>query len=686
MCGIFGFVDVQGFPGHNRALKHAVRSLIRLSEPRGREATGLALMLPDEIAVYRRPMAPGRVLAHPEFQQFLDAALPSAFPQSAPSAAPSALPPAAPSQSTSVAQTEVAVLGHCRLVTNGSQALEVNNQPVLHDRLVGVHNGIVTNADGLLAGGASGGSHAQFDLDSEALFRRIAGDISHHGDLAAALRGTFRDLEGEASIALFARDENELVLATNTGCLYFASDPDGRAFVFASEAHIVRSFLQAAPLASGNNGVHHLAAGQALRINITTGARTEMALNGAAGASAPASLPASPPTSAPASASTPRARTPVRDRPLVDRTHPHASLRLCTKCILPATYPFISFDTEGVCNHCHEHVTQRVRGRDALMAELARVRRDDGTADCIVAFSGGRDSSYGLHLLKTELGMTPLAFTYDWGLVTDLARRNQARMCGALGVEHVIRAANIPEQRRYIRHNIAAWLARPRLGMIPLFMAGDKFFYSHARELRRETGIELVVFCAGNELERTPFKAGFAGVKENNYSNRLFGLAASKKAQLAAYYAREFILNPRYFNDSLLNSARSFYSTFVGVDDFLYLYNYEPWDEETINRTLLTRYNWEISPYSSNTWRIGDGYTAFINYIYHRVAGFSEYDVFRSHQIRDGVIDRAKALALVADDNRPRLDELREFARLIGFNLEEVLSRIDEIPRIPPRA
>jgi glucosamine--fructose-6-phosphate aminotransferase (isomerizing) len=672
MCGIFGFVDVQGFPGHNTALKHAVRSLIRLSEPRGREATGLALILPDEIAVYRRAMAPGRVLAHPEFQQFLDTALPSALPPSA----PAALPPATSSRSASVAQAEVAVLGHCRLVTNGSQALEVNNQPVLHDRLVGVHNGIVTNAEGLLAGGASGGSHAQFDLDSEALFRRIAGDLSNHGDLAAALRGTFRDLEGEASIAMFARDENELVLATNAGCLYFASAQDGRAFVFASEAHIVRSFLQAAPLASGNDGVHHLAAGQALRINITTGTRTEIALNGAAGASPPAS---------PNSASTPRDRSPVRDRPLVDRTHPHASLRLCTKCILPATYPFISFDAEGVCNYCHEHVTQRVRGRDALMAELARFRRDDGTPDCIVAFSGGRDSSYGLHLLKTELGMTPLAFTYDWGLVTDLARRNQARMCGALGVEHVIRAANIPEQRRYIRHNIAAWLARPRLGMIPLFMAGDKFFYSHARDLRRETGIDLVVFSAGNELERTPFKTGFAGVKENNYSNRLFGLAASKKAQLAAYYGREFILNPRYLNDSLVNSAKSFYSTFVGVDDFLYLYNYEPWNEDTINDTLIGRYGWEISPYSSNTWRIGDGYTAFINYIYHRVAGFSEFDVFRSHQIRDGVIDRAKALTLVADDNQPRLDELREFARLIGFNLEEVLSHIDEIPRIPPR-
>jgi hypothetical protein len=397
--------------------------------------------------------------------------------------------------------------------------------------------------------------------------------------------------------------------------------------------------------------------------------------------------PTLPPLEARPAAEGPATRPaiPSRRRVLVDRTHSGTDVRRCSRCILPATHPFITFDAGGICNYCHEHVTQRVAGREALLRELDRHRRHDGTPDCIVAFSGGRDSSYGLHLLKTELGMTPLAFTYDWGLVTDLARRNQARMCGRLGVEHIIRAADVTAQRRYIRRNLEAWLARPQLGMIPIFMAGDKFFYSHARDLRRETGIDLVVFCAGNELERTPFKTGFAGVRENNFSNRLFALALTKKLQLGAYYVGQFLANPRYVNESLLNSARSFAATFVGVDDFLYLYNYEPWNEATIDETLRNEYDWEISPESTNTWRIGDGYTAFINYVYHRVAGFSEFDAFRSHQIRDGVIDRERALTLVGADNTPRLGELREFARLIGFNLEEVLTKIDEIPRIRPR-
>ena len=43
-------------------------------------------------------------------------------------------------------------------------------------------------------------------------------------------------------------------------------------------------------------------------------------------------------------------------------------------------------------------------------------------------FSGGRDSSYGLHLMMKTLKVKPIAYTYDWGMVTDLGRRNISRM------------------------------------------------------------------------------------------------------------------------------------------------------------------------------------------------------------------------------------------------------------------
>ncbi len=63
-------------------------------------------------------------------------------------------------------------------------------------------------------------------------------------------------------------------------------------------------------------------------------------------------------------------------------------------------------------------------------------------------YSGGLDSSYGVHDRKTALKMNLVAFTYDWGMVTDLTRRNQARIGGQLGVEHSVRSADIQAKRR----------------------------------------------------------------------------------------------------------------------------------------------------------------------------------------------------------------------------------------------
>lgn len=641
MCGIFGFVGVAGTRWDNRLVQAAVREFIRLSERRGREAAGLAITLPSEIAVYKRAMRPSDILRSRDFAEFLGGALPG---------------------DGSYAETHgVTVVGHCRLVTNGTQALHRNNQPVLFDGGLGIHNGIITNAAALGVSGSNGRIRL---LDSEVLFNRIGESFAGSGDIRLATRRTFQNLEGEASVAFLHDETRSLLLATNSGSLYHCSDPPQQAFAFASERRILEEFLHSTSLLNGGGRVEQLEPGSGMRIGLETVNQESFSLLGDEPLEATAGRPG------PLSLA-------VRD--YSDR---RSALRRCRKCVLPETYPFIEFDTEGVCNYCHEHVTQVVRGREALLHELERHRRGDGNPDCIVAFSGGRDSSYGLHLLKTELGMTPLAFTYDWGLVTDIARRNQARICGKLGIEHIIRAADIPRQRRYLRKNIEAWLARPRLGMIPLFMAGDKFFYQHARDLRRETGVNLVVFCAGNELERTQFKAGFAGVRENNYSNRLFGLAPVKKLQLAWYYLRQFALNPRYLNESLLNSLLSFHSTFVAKDDFLYLYNYEPWDETRINTALIEKYNWETASNSQNTWRIGDGYTSFINYIYHKVAGFSEYDAFRSNQVRDGILTRDQALALIESDNQPRMEDLSGFARLIGFNLEEALARIDRVTRV----
>ena len=148
------------------------------------------------------------------------------------------------------------------------------------------------------------------------------------------------------------------------------------------------------------------------------------------------------------------------------------------------------------------------------------------------------------------------------------------------------------------------------------------------------------------------------------------------------YYATQYLLNPSYINESFFENILSFFATFIAKDDFVYLYEHLPWNEEELVSTLVDVYGWEKATYTENTWRIGDGYTTFINYIYYSIAGFSEFDTFRSQQVRAGLIDRDTALRLASKDNKFDMATLEEFMQQVGLNLEEILTKISKIPKL----
>ena len=153
-------------------------------------------------------------------------------------------------------------------------------------------------------------------------------------------------------------------------------------------------------------------------------------------------------------------------------------IKRCVKCLLPKTFPFIYYDEIGICNYCSNYnIKKHTKSLDELNKVVNPYRKSNSRPEVLVPLSGGRDSIYALHVVKEDLGLNPVTYTYDWGMVTDLARRNVARICGKLGVENIIVAADIHWKRENIKKNIIAWLREPALGMIPLFMAGDKYFF-----------------------------------------------------------------------------------------------------------------------------------------------------------------------------------------------------------------
>lgn len=633
MCGIVGTVAGTVPAGHD--LGPQLRALLQLSETRGSEAAGLAVLASSGMRVVK------------------SAENASSFTRSEPFRSALAISPS---------EQFLATIGHTRLVTNGSAIYADNNQPVEQPGFAMVHNGIVTNP-GVLWDGAGTDEDDRLEVDSAALLAFIVASASEPGaalDESVAL--AFAKLNGAASIALMSAEAEKLVLATNVGSIYIGADAQGRLVAFASERHIIAEFMndKRASALPGIAQIVHLAAGQAMSIHMTTAEMQAFDLP-----------PYQPRADGHPSAAPTVVRPAGNDVAGPDWRRP---LRRCTSCILPETFPFIAFDRDGVCSECARYEPITVDGDEALERALAPFRSNDGSPDCILAFSGGRDSAYGMHRLVEDFGMTPLALTYDWGMVTDLARRNQARMCGALGVEHILVSANLAAKRRNIALNLKAWLRKPELGLVPLLMAGDKHFFIHSQQLADRAGVKLVVFCT-NPLEMTYFKTGFAGVRDQRY----YTGGLSNKLRLAAYYGRGFATNPGYLNRSLVDTAGAFRASYFTPHDYVQLFEHLDWQEDGINELLLDQYAWETDPSTPTTWRIGDGTAPFYNWVYYEAVGFTENDTFRSNQIREREITRERALELVAAENSVRWDRIQEYLDLVGVTMHDAKDGVSRL-------
>lgn len=655
--------------GLNHAKASALlRELYRLSESRGKESAGLHLYLPEagQAWTLKGAQRATELLRSADYARLVNDQLGAAM---------------GPGDKSAQAMV---MLAHSRLVTNGSAELPQNNQPVRSSHVTMIHNGICVNVDELWA--AHPDLQRRAEVDTEVMAALVDQACARGAGPAAATQAMFGQLKGAASVAWMHDQASSVTLASNTGDLYYADMLDQGFVVFASERYILESAV-AKPL--GAPQVTWLEPGTGVTLELLgTGPMKSFALAGPRDDGLFTGLlrgPAQHDDRVAGEVRGPMVMTRQVDESLVRYGEANIrALKRCTKCVLPDSFPFIEFDAQGVCNYCRSYQPRYahmhpVETKLQFIKSLERYRRAGHEPDVMVAFSGGRDSSYGLHLIKKEFGLKPITFTYDWGMVTDLARRNVARICGQLGIQNILVSADIAEKRNNIRMNVSAWLKKPDLGLVPLFMAGDKHFFRIVNELKRQTGIALDLWCA-NPLENTDFKSGFCGVAPDFGKKRVDYLSVGRKAKLAAYYGLRFLQNPAYINSSLRDTAGAFAAYyFEPRRDFYFIFDHFIWNEDEVNKVLLSEYEWEMANDSPSTWRIGDGTAPFYNYIYMTARGFTEFDTFRSNQIREGHISRADAFEAIMVENRPRIETMRWYLDAINLDFNTVIRRANEL-------
>jgi asparagine synthetase B (glutamine-hydrolysing) len=675
MCGIFGIIIKPGVSVPASDISKALRKIAIASESRGKDSSGIAFRTESDrtIRVIKGDIPIRELLRSREFKSSLSESL-DAFNQ----------------------ERGFTAFGHARLVTNGTQLHEVNNQPVIKEGIFIIHNGIIVNVEDLWK------KHPElqrnYSIDTEIIPSLIRKGLSEGNCLDLACVRCFNELEGNYSIAAMFGDLGTFLLATNNGSLYYITD-SASFIIFSSESHYLRTILGDPFLKSfpGHGEICQLKANQGMLIGLADLNIRNFDITIEPDEPVRESFTAPYEIHKQILENTSSRHEVVIDPAiyqeftikssegrLLQYNHDAISkLKRCTRCILPETFPYIEFDERGVCNYCNNYRQKnQPKPMEELLAVIEPYKRKDGGPDCLIPFSGGRDSSYTLHFVKKELGMNPIAFTYDWGMVTDLARRNASRVCGKLGVENIIVAADIRFKRENIRKNVSAWLKRPRLGMVPLFMAGDKYFFYYSNKVLTHTNLHLSIW-GSNPLENTDFKSGFAGIKPQFGKKRIDELNLGKKIRLGAFFANNYLFNPAFINSSMHDTFGAFTSRYlIKRHGYIQLFDYITWDENVIDDLIINEYKWEKSIDTSSTWRIGDGTAAFYNYIYYTVAGFSEFDTFRSNQIREDQLSREKALELVYEENHPRYENLRWYLDIIGMDFESTVNRINHIPKL----
>lgn len=118
--------------------------------------------------------------------------------------------------------------------------------------------------------------------------------------------------------------------------------------------------------------------------------------------------------------------------------------QICTNCVMDTTDPKITFDENGVCDHCngfYKDVEPNWHpndfGKEIFRKQVIKIKKESKGKeyDSIMGLSGGLDSSYLLHLAVKEFGLRPLVFHVDGGWNTDIAVNNIQVLVDKLGLD-----------------------------------------------------------------------------------------------------------------------------------------------------------------------------------------------------------------------------------------------------------
>jgi len=185
----------------------------------------------------------------------------------------------------------------------------------------------------------------------------------------------------------------------------------------------------------------------------------------------------------------------------------NSEIKYCKKCVMPNTRPGIVFDNQDVCSACRNYEKRETidwkKRWDELKQLCDKYRSKDGSHDCMIAVSSGKDSHYQIYVMKELMGMNPLLVSADtlfsW---TETGRKNFKNLGESFGCDVITLTLNSKINRKMVRVGFEEWgrAAYPmdlaiyvypiRMAInfnIPLLVYGENVSYEYGGYQTKET-------------------------------------------------------------------------------------------------------------------------------------------------------------------------------------------------------
>ncbi len=347
-------------------------------------------------------------------------------------------------------------------------------------------------------------------------------------------------------------------------------------------------------------------------------------------------------------------------------------MKKCINCGLPETYETIEFDESGLCNICigHQFKNQKIdwKKRKKQFDKIIEENRGKYEYDCIVPFSGGKDSTFTLYYLIKEYGIKPLVVQFNHGFMRPTLLKNNERTFKTLGVDVIsfTPSWNIVKKvmlEALIRKGDFCWHCHTGIFSYPMHIA---IKYKTPLVLWGEPSTEYTAYYdyRDDEIEQVD------ELRFNRYIN--LGITADDMRGMIKNESED--IDPRDFAPYTYPSLRElkklrYQSVCLG--------SFIPWDTKMQSKLIMEKLGWEgdrvegMPPGLYDYEKIECYMQGVRDYIKYLKRGYSRVTQMTVLDIRNNRMNRKEADQLIAEYEGKKPHSLKIFLEYLNISEEE---------------